>query len=796
MSSPDLTERQRSSVPAPDAESHEGGMSMSPPAFQLFADGGGDGSNTSPMQLQAAPVAQLQGEYHQFPDSLNIVLGARDATPGPGDPGHPGTHYEYVPESCYLVLWDVFKAIHWQEGFGRSAAGWARMAVDRLRSMQGELNTNGVIAAPLITQLSTAMAPIINPTSGSAAAAGLEGVFVSVLDNHHITGPLSRTQQSKQDFANKMRSTLVAAANILSDELSASVPAQIFNAEGPYNFLHYNGLLSDSMLRGVTALFRARWEASRQSTRREKISYARNAFNRANLFNEGKQREMLQAITSLDEAGITTELTRLRDAIQTHVLARMDAVNSDAELTPIARNGLEHRERPRTARRGGGGRRTVEPIVYEDGVPAVAWSPTSTTTNLTTREELGDDPRRSLHGANIGAWAGGYYPVVYGGREYRIIVRTEGRPYFGIKYGGRSSMTLSAIDDLLTRPYFSDAQRMVIRASIPQVASEGGISSINTWDKQDITIAGRGERSNRVSLLVQAAQALMAQYEPETDVSGLTEVATLISKTSGLARTSAEGTAGPDGVRFDLPNIHRLVELLETPAIHRAMTFAKMNDSLLGFFSAPYERRGTATRFDRDLNRDDERRLETEVGSNHLHPAIMGVAMHHRLGAPAYFSDPMGYSIQANRAFPQRAAYVGAGLPDYEQLSKQVAYLGKIRIQNWRNSRGRELGIATATLNAMFSQKVTDFDNYFRDNGAEPENGGYFNYSAAQSVLGFWTGRRSFEGSQSQPAAGNLYFTQGERSAKRYFDCGTAINSTVEAPVVDTSEEGTEMETE
>jgi hypothetical protein len=781
MSQPDPAERVRV-TPSPDAEEHTGGMSMSPPPFQLYADGGsaagGGDASTHHAAPPAAMVAQLSGEYAQFSEALHNVLEAALSFSGPGSAGDPATYQDLVPANCYAVLWDIHKALHWEESYGRTASDWARGAIRSMRDLQPELIANGVLGAPLLTQLTTTMAPILNPASGSAAASGLEGVFDATIENHRIMGPLSRTAQAKANAAESLRNVMVAAANILSDELSADVPGQILNADSPYNYLHYRALrnLSGGLLNGLTALYRGRWEVSRQGQRRDKMDYARNAF--ANVMTERNQRQIFENITSLDAAGITAQMAALRAGIQTHVYDRMDAIAGEAVTAPIARNGLAIPERARRTGGGGDGRRTAAPIEYAEGTVVTPWTPTTDTTAASAYAELGDEPHRTLHGANIGAFRSGGYPYVYGSREYKIVLRPTGRAFFGIKYGGRSGMTVNAVNDLLSRDYFTDIQRLVMRSALPQVSSEGGISSINTYDSQNITIAGRGEESRRASLLVEAATTLMAQYEPGEDVSQLVRVRTLIDE---LGATSEEGTAGLDGRRLDMVRIHELVELLENPIIHRAMTLAKINDCLVGFFDEDYRRGRQAARYDQDIDADRFTRVTREVDTNHLHPVIIGIALHHRLGRPAY--QPMASSIEANNAYPQRAAYTAANQPDYAQLSKQLAYLTKLRIRSMLGRRDPVgFSISRDTLNAIFSQKVTDFNNYFESNGIAGENGTWFDYAAANTVMSFWTGSRQFVGSETRPAAGRLFFTQGSGGARRYFDCGPMTGIEEAAP--------------
>lgn len=804
MSQPETLGR-TTAAPVNETSESTGGMSMAPPAFSLTAsgEGGGDGgsNNSAPVQRFADPSApaQFTGEYAEFQGALEAILTANAECSGPGSPGHPGTYYEHVPQNGYLALWDIYKALHWTEAFGQSASRWAQVAIDAMMGLRAELTASGVLPNPLIDRVTTALATILNPDTGSAAGVGMEAVLTGAIENNAITGPLQRNAASHQTYAQQLHVGLVGAANILAAELSASVPAQILNASSPYNYLSYRSApaITQGMKNSLTALYRARWEATRISTRRQKIEYGRTNLGR--LFDADRQRNMLRNLTTLDDAGIEAQVTAIQSAITTYIFNRMDAISADETMTAIARNGAPIPVRERRTGGGGGRRRVAGPIEYEEGTVTTPWEPAPTSTVEDARAELGDTPHRTLHGQNIGPYSSGgkKYPYVYGTRAYDIITRTSGRRFFGIKYGGVSSMTLNAVNELRNSEnpvYFNDAQRHIVDSVRPHIQSEGGISSINTWDSQNITIAGRGEKSGRITIMIQAAQRLMQQYG--TPVPELADVQRLVDI---LKADSAEGTAG---VRFDMPHIHELVELLEQPTVHRALTLAKLNDAIVGFFGLDFTRRsGEATLYDRDVSDRDEARLLTEMGTNHLHPVIMGIAIHNRLGGSG-FSNPMEYAMRANREYPQRAMYLNAGLNDYEQLSKQVAYLAKIRIQNKRRTSTGLAGIARTSFTIMFSQKITDFNNYFSAEGAAQENGTYFNMAAATSVLPFWTGDRSFTASPARPGADRLIIASGEGRNREFWDCGPLLGADVTDPDRDTpmpeetAEEEGEMEGE
>lgn len=813
MGQPESAERHRVTA-IPESEDHAGGLSLTPPPFQLFADGddgsgqgGGDaGSGSeSPLQRQVASTAaaQLEGEYAEFPGALDNLLTATEDTSGSGGPGHPGTYYDHVPTNCYTTLWDIYKALHWRASFGRSAQEWARAAITAMQGLQTELTANGVLGAPLVTRVTTALAPILNPLAGSAEGTGMEAVFSQAIDSNLLVGPRTardaRAVRTHEQFAAQLRAVMVASANILSPELYADAPMQILNAESPYNYLRYHGndAVPTNYYEGLQRLYQARWEVSDAAARQRKVDWARQRFTR--LLRGTATRQMLEALTTLDTAGVDAQLAAIQAGIQQYVLNRMEAVKVEPVGTPIARNGQPITARaPRTGG-GGGRRRAADPIVYDEGTTVTAWNPNSVAyTSAQAREELGDNPHMTLHGQNIGPYSRGgkKYPYVYGGRAYEIIVRTTGRLFFGIKYVGGSSMTVAAINQLLasTEPsYFNEAQRVIVNSVRPHVSSEGGISSINTWDKQDLTIAGRGEDSGRISIMIRAAQRLMEEYG--TPVTQLTRVQQLVDE---LSVDSPEGTAGPNGIRFDMPRIHELVELLETPEIHRAMTLAKLNDAIVGFFGEAFENGDEATLYNHDVDAADEARMLADMRTNQLHPVIIGIAIHNRLGGSG-FGNPMEYAMRANRAHPQRPAYVNAGRPDYERLSMQVAYLGKIRIQNKRSSRSGMANIATSSFTIMFSQKIADFNNHFSGEGAEMENGAYFNMAAATSVMPFWTGERTFTESSARPGADRLIITnEDEHDRVHYYDCGPLLPADVTSLGHDTTveEDAPEQEVE
>jgi hypothetical protein len=740
--------------------------------------------------VQMAAVAQLTGDYAHFPDALTQVLAIHDGTPDRSSPHHPSHFETVVPADCYTVLWDIYKALLGGETDGHTASEWAASAIDGMHALEPALTAHEILPGPLTQRVVTALTSILNPMSGSAAASSMDAVFATCVEPYLIEAPErdipEATANRYKDHYTALRATMVAAANILARELRADVPAQILNADSPYNYLHYEDAegISGSNFNGIKALYAARWEVSTTSRRDSKIHYAEDAFRP--ILSERQMRSMLDNLTSLDEAGIATQLAAIQAGIQQYVRNRMAALLAEPEVhAPIARNGAaipaRAVRRPRGSRSG-----PADPIVYAEGATVTPWELTEATTNLTAFADLGENPTRTFLGQNIGAYNGSTYPYVYNTRLYDLVVHDgENDNMFGMKYGGNSSMTSETIESLLATDYFTEAQKVLIRGSVPQIRSEGGISSINTYDNQYLTVAGRGEKFHRISLLIDAAHTLTAQYEPE-NVASIADLSIVQELVDYLGTASTLGTPGDHCRRFDMEKIHQLIGLLEQPAIHRAMTFAKLNDSIVGFFGGSYAHGDHATRYDQDLNAGLVASLEREIDEHHLEEVIIGIAMHHRLGYTAY--EPMSSAIDANNAHPQASIYVANGQPDFRQLSKQVAYLTKVRLQLMVNDVGRgEYAPSSRVLRAITNQKAADFQTYFEESGIAATGSGYFDYASATAVLPFWTAHNTFTGSATAPPAGNLYFIRGEGRSKQYFDCGPALGGVVSSPTSDTA---------
>ncbi len=806
MSQPNPAERVRV-TPSPDAEEHTGGLSMSPPPFQLFADGGsggnggdggiGGGSNgADPIQRQinSDAAAQLEGEYAHFPDALHNVLTAQDGERSLGSAGYPGTYEGSIPGNCLNVLWDIFKALHWIAADGRSAQEWARAGLAHLEGLRAALVAGHIDPLPLIANVSAAMAPILNPDRGSVAGLGIEATLIGAIDSHRIAGTLPSSAARHEAHARKMHRVIVAAAHILSSELVSTVPQQILNAASPYNFLSYRHVdgIGSIHYNALTALYRARWEVSSLGEKRRKIDFGIGHI--VELWGSGIVRRMLESITTLDPVAVNNQIASIQAAIATHVTLRAEAIKTEAVSAPIAHDGAPAPvHEPRASRRGGA-RRTAAPIEYEEGTTVTTWE--STFNETSTVEEvsaaLGDTPHFTLGGLNIGPKGPTEhkYPYVRDGRSYELVcnVRTKN---FGVRYIGGSGLTLRMIDDFLadtTHNYFTPEQREIVQSVRPHVQSEGSISSINTWDSQVLTIAGRGELAGRFSTMIDAAQGLMTDFGMPGD---LTAVRTAVDH---LKRPSPTGQVGS---RFDIVEIGTLVTLLEQDDIHRIMTLAKLNDAMLTFYgiglrnagedsrSTDLGARGGARRYRHVVPTATEERLRTERTDRHLHPVIMGIAIHNALGGPAEFGNPMEYAIRANLLYPQRPGYNDT-MPDFVQLSKQVAYLMKIRMQNkwndaWspvdrqgRRKSRRSIHAPNVSRDyfAVFHQKVADFETYFNDSGIERVGASYFDMASATQILPFWTGSSTYESGSARPGEGTLYFTVGTA----YYNMGPLLD--------------------
>ncbi|HHG85366.1 MAG TPA: hypothetical protein ENJ82_11525 [Bacteroidetes bacterium] len=762
-------------------ESQEGMRTMTPPSFGLVASGEdsspssngqgqGGGANSAPVAQRqaAASVIQREEDYQRFPDAVrNVLIGQATS---PGEPGHPNYYRGIIPRNCLLVLWDLHKANHWEESFGETAQVWAMRGIQGMRDLMRELGANGVPGPPLLQEVRNSLALIANPNSGSAAGNSMEEVLQNTIDAARVSREQTRSYSRQVQFAEKLHAVLPAAANILSSELNAEIPGQILNTTSPYNYHYYRGNpgIRGSSQNCLTALYRARWEVRSASQRRRKIDYGINNLSR--LLSERNQRTMFEALTMLSESEIAANVASIQAAINSYIRNRANTIKADAEITQIARNGaaIPHRRR---RSRGGGGRRAA-PIEYEEGSVVTPWENTLTgiTTSAEARAQLGDEPHMTLAGQNIGAFmpAGGnaskgYYPYVRNGKSFQIICNTNEQSFFGIKYGGGSHLTYRAIDSLLNdseHNYFTDAQKIIVRSIRPHVASEGGVSTINTYDAQYLTVAGRGEKAGLVSVMVNAAERLMADYGTPVNLS---RVRSLVRE---LGAASPTGTAG---VRLDIEKIEELILILDQPDIHRAMTLAKINDAILRFHGVGLR----GNRYDRNVSSESEARL-TEASSQHnLHEAIIGIAIHNSIGAPAEFRNPMEYAIRANQLFPQRAGF-SETVPDFEQLSKQVAYLMKIRMQNKWNRAGHVPTVNRRYTN-IFHQKVLDFDNYFSNTDVERIGSSYFDYQAASSVLPFWTGRGNYVSQSEAPPSGTLAIRKVARRGHAYYLMGPML---------------------
>jgi hypothetical protein len=795
---------------SPETDEHAGGVRMAPPPFTLFADGadagggsggGADGGSSGSVESIARETSsdaatRFEGPYARFPEALQNILAAADGTRTAGSIGYPGTYEGSVPANSYAVLWDLFKALHWTAADRQSPQDWARASLTHMESLRPALVADHIDPNPLIASVSAAMAPIINLDRGSAAGLGMEATLIAAIDNHRIVGPLPSSAERYEAHARKMHRVIVAAANILSAELTAAVPQQILNAASPYNFLSYNHVddINGVHYNALTALYRARWEVSSLGVRRQKIDYGIGHIQ--DLWGASACRRMLEHITTLDTAGIDDQIAHIQAAVATYVTERAEAVRAEPVSPPIAHDGAPAPVRaPRSSHRGGAAR-TAAPIVYEPGTPVTVWEGTfnAASTVAEVLAALGDTPHYTLGGENIGSKlpTEHIYPYVRNGRRYEIVCSAD-PVKFGIRYTGGTGLTNSMIDELLadtTHNYFTPEQREIVQSVRPHVRSEGSISSINTWDKQVLTVAGRGELSNRFTTMIDAGEGLKSDFQMVGDLS------TVRAMVEHLKQPSPTGVVGN---RFDIVQIENLINQLDQPDVHRIMTLAKLNDAILTFYGISLRNpgdvsqstepgaRGGARRYRHTVPAAAEERLRTERRDSHLHPVIMGIAIHNALGASAEFGNPMEYAIRANHLFPQRPGY-GDTMPDFVQLSKQVAYLMKIRMQNkWNDAwspvdrRGHRKAPSaihapnvTRRYFAIFNQKVSDFETYFSDSGIARPGASYFHMPSATEILPFWTGPSNYESGTARPAEGTLYLTVG---GERYYNMGPLLDS-------------------
>ena len=712
-----------------------------------------DRSAVKAATTQSNPVAQLEGSYEAFDGALTAILATNETAAVRGAPSHPGTYDGVVAPSCYLVLWNVFKALQGTSYEGRSTREWARLAIDGMEALGPELIAHDILPQPLLSRMRDRMAPIVNPNHGSSTATILGVIFSTHIDLflRPAAELMAADVEESQAHLLSLRAVMVGAASILSDELTPTLPQQIVNADSPYNYLHYQDVpgIERMYFNGLQRLYQARWEVTSASRRSQSIVQGRRAFGR--LFSLRRLERMLRDLTTLAEAEVSVHANAIMAGIQSTVSDRMDAIEADRSVpVAIARDGATIP--PRVVRPARGGRRPPgppDPITYAEGTAVTPWNLTDSTTHLTALEELGTTPHMTFNGLNIGPYNGSGYPYVYNNREYLLVVHDMRDKFFGVKYAGGSHLTTAAVGSLLEAEYFTDIQKILIRGAMPQIRSEGGISSINTYDNQYVTVAGRGEKGGRVSLLVDAAKRLTERYEPENYALISNDLAKVGKLVEALGSASTVGTPGENCIRFDMARIDKLIDLLENPLIHRAMTFAKLNDEIVGFFGGRYrDSEDHAILCDRDLDAALTNNLNTEINERHLHEVIVGVAMHHRLGFTRY--NPIERAIAANNAYPQAAILVTNDQPDLDQLSKQVAYLTKVRIQLESPHRG-DWAPTTRELGAITNQKVADFETFFASAGLAAPSSGYFNYAMASQVLPFWAGHNNFIGTPNRP---------------------------------------------
>lgn len=357
------------------------------------------------------------------------------------------------------------------------------------------------------------------------------------------------------------------------------------------------------------------------------------------------------------------------------------------------------------------------------------------TTRQTALSELTDTPCHTFMNSRLGDYGDGHphsgYKFKYGSKTF-YLKASKGANWFGIHYGGSAKKNVAKLESISadTDTYqFSPANSAIIDAIKPIFKSEGGLSSINTWDNEFLTLAGRGEKSGRVTKVINAAEKLSTAFG--VALPSITEVRGLVTH---LSQASPLGTAGP---RFDMPQILKLIQLLEENKMFTAMVLATVSDSILTYYGVPISGASQLPLYNdgHSVTPAMEAETEEEVLKHGLEPVTMTVAIHNRLGSPSDMPNPHRAALDANRIYPQDQAITAKGEYDFAQLSRQLAYLMKTRDSNGVARRG--------TNNVEYNhfqrwvQKVNDFGEYFKAKLPDSSEG-FFVPSAARDVIPAW----------------------------------------------------------
>ena len=341
-----------------------------------------------------------------------------------------------------------------------------------------------------------------------------------------------------------------------------------------------------------------------------------------------------------------------------------------------------------------------------------------------------------------------------------------------IHYGGSTKKNLKALDNILADTgtfQFSEANRAIADAIRPILTSEGGLSSINTWDGEFLTVAGRSEAHGRVSDILEAAENLGKGVGLDL-TSQVTQAQNLVDF---LAKPSPLETAGH---RFEVDKIVDLIQILEGQEMFTGMVLAGLSDSILVYYGIPISGRQTVPLYNDPgvISPQLDAETETEVTDHGLHPVTMTIAIHNRIGAPSYVKVPHQHALDANRLYPQDKSVQETQGHDFAQLSRQLAYLMKLR------DFGRSKFDSKPVPHDYFSrwgQKVDDFNAYFRKAMNQPGQD-FFVDSAPRDVIPAWKDSpRNPERTADQPLAGNFYLRAKRKSGNQvdYIDMGVEI---------------------
>ncbi|MFO7565922.1 MAG: hypothetical protein R6X02_24985 [Enhygromyxa sp.] len=346
-----------------------------------------------------------------------------------------------------------------------------------------------------------------------------------------------------------------------------------------------------------------------------------------------------------------------------------------------------------------------------------------------------------------GGKRGAKYHVVYRGRRYAFALNDD---YFGVVYGGRrkSAYAIDRIRHLLfDSGYFTDKTvakiAPIIMASATILRTEGSIDSINTYDKQLITLAGRGEYSKRVTAMISAARKF-SQHIPKLDVGP--QLREMQGRVNEVAQHVSMAVAGG---RFNLPAMDAILNLMEDSKVLDALILGLMNDGLMTYLGVPLAKNAanpTIFLEDEFLQKYEDKlagNLDamTRKGSALLlSPAVVAVAIHNRIGAPADCPNAMGDAMTV--ALEHRADKHEVFKNDYfRQLSKQVAHLMKLRDERRVNRLHERV---SPSHFGLWGQKVDDFNNHFKGDEEYQKHEGrksppLFDYKAAREVIPAWS---------------------------------------------------------